>query len=114
MTIEKAIKELEIAKYFRQDINNSQICYDIAIEALEKQIPKDPMKEDELGKTRCPNCGRPLDDMGESIGNYYACGVTTFCHFCGQAIKWDEEEWMKGYDWKKDNPFFDWGDDNDD
>lgn len=57
----------------------------IAIEALEKQIPKKPerLKGTLFGKDRychkCPNCG----DL--YVDDYY-------CSICGQAIDWSDEE----------------------
>lgn len=50
---------------------------DMAIEALEKQIPKKPaVNMAEYGV--CPTCGRSID--------------TDYCIYCGQAIDWSEEQ----------------------
>ena len=57
----------------------------MAIEALEKQIPKQPIGEKyELieGCGKCPNCNNFIDDMR----SYRVCGR------CGQAIDWSETE----------------------
>ena len=61
-------------------------CYDNSVkiisEALEKQIPKKPYKNNENGvyeKDYCPTCHRSL------FPNDHHCR-------CGQAIDWSEEE----------------------
>ena len=54
----------------------------IAIQALEKQIPKKPYKDNENGvyeKEYCPICHRSL------FPNDHHC-------ICGQAIDWSDEE----------------------
>ena len=54
----------------------------IAIEALEKQIPKKPYKDNENGvyeKEHCPSCHRSL------FPNDHHCE-------CGQAIDWEVSE----------------------
>ena len=60
----------------------------LAIEALERQIPKKPIKYDidYFGNTlfRCPVCG----DSWNS--NEFADGMEC-CWTCGQALDWSEE-----------------------
>lgn len=59
---------------------------DIAIEALEKQLPKKPKKEKDaytskLGEFRlakCPNCGKEVSDRFD------------VCLECGQKLDWSE------------------------
>ena len=54
----------------------------MAIQALEKQIPKKPYKDNENGvceKDHCPTCHRSL------FPNDHHC-------ICGQAIDWRDEE----------------------
>ncbi len=61
-------------------------AYDIAISAIEKQIPKKPIKtNDETGirytdSYRCPNCGR----------SFSGTGIASFCYNCGQSLRWEE------------------------
>lgn len=56
-------------------------AFDIAIEALEKQIPKKPINW--LGKMPiCPRCNRAD----------YIKPLESYCKFCGQAIDWSNEE----------------------
>ena len=58
----------------------------MAIEALEKQIPKKPIiieeTEDYFGHTLCPNCEKV------EFGFTQPC----FCDRCGQAIDWSDDE----------------------
>ena len=59
-----------------------QEAVDMAIQALEKQIPKKPYKDNENGiyeKEYCPICHRSL------FPNDHHC-------ICGQAIDWSNEE----------------------
>ena len=58
------------------------------IEALEKQLPKKPIKttdEIEIRYTdsyRCSNCG----------GNFSGTGISCFCYHCGQRLDWSESD----------------------
>ena len=54
----------------------------LAIDALEKQIPKKPIDNIEREWFECPTCGRV-------IVTYYA-GERHHCK-CGQAIDWSED-----------------------
>ena len=57
--------------------------YDMAIKALEKQIPKKPIEVDEeCGTFDCPACGSTIcsfDDMT----------VHQYCLMCGQKLDWE-------------------------
>lgn len=61
-------------------------AYDIAISAIEKQIPEKPIKtNDETGirytdSFRCSNCGK----------GFTGTGIASFCYHCGQALNWEE------------------------
>lgn len=71
---------------------------DIAIEALQKQIPKKPIRIDKNKefdgnwKKVCPLCGRILIERittsEESYPRHY--NYTGHC-LCGQAIDWEDE-----------------------
>ena len=63
----------------------------MAIEALEKQIPKQPIIEN-LSPAICPTCGKRLsEDLGD--GYYQHWESLEYCD-CGQKLKWEE-----GGDW---------------
>lgn len=94
MTYEEAHKFLEIKQrevtikrhlYNEQAIEINEIN-GLAIEALEKQIPKKPVTEKDkvisgIVCGRCPEC-------------YSAVYSTTnlYCHKCGQALDWSDTE----------------------
>lgn len=91
MTAEKAIEHLEnIAIFSFQDgyTDEARKALDMAIEALEKQIPRKPKykAEDRFVKNHfveysyCPTCEKEVvaGDM--------------FCVMCGQRICWSEDE----------------------
>ena len=68
---------------------------DMAIEALEKQIPKKPTKLtyklliDAGWIYACPNCKMAC---GENKYHLEATSDEMYCPSCGQAIDWSEEE----------------------
>ena len=65
-----------------EDCRMSAEAMNLAIEALEKQIPKKPYKDNENGvyeKEHCPSCHRSL------FPNDHHCE-------CGQAIDWEVSE----------------------
>lgn len=84
MTNEEAIKELkEDRALYESDIVETGdgtpegqllLALDMAIEALEKQIPKKKKKRNE-----CPECG-------------YSYAFEEFCPYCGQALDWGDTE----------------------
>ena len=99
MTNEEVIKNLnQISKMYGhkwqkepQAILISE-ALSMAIEALEKQIPKKPYYEgdgyDEDGEMvydiwRCPNCDEKYE---------YDYDIYDYCPNCGQAIDWEEGE----------------------
>ena len=61
----------------------------IAIKALEKQIPKKPIEKD-IGKLKisdtafCPICDNPV--IKDETDNY----EQAYCCYCGQALDWSE------------------------
>lgn len=56
-----------------EDIKRVLLALDMAVEALEKQIPKKKKKRNE-----CPECG-------------YSYAFEEYCPNCGQAIDWSDE-----------------------
>ena len=53
---------------------------DLAIMALEKQVPKKPLEETKFyGNGKCPTCGAVFMDKS-----------TKYCGNCGQALDWEE------------------------
>ena len=64
----------------------------LAIEALEKQIPKQP-KEYEDKYYACPNCGNPVMMKWECYSKVLMdkSNGLPYCLGCGQALDWSEE-----------------------
>ena len=65
---------------------------ELAISALEMQIPKKVTHEATLYKCcTCPNCKNVVDEFIEFMGN--RCRVTpTYCKYCSQALDWCEDK----------------------
>lgn len=102
MTVQEAIKILnpetsadallEIGYYggFNGKMAQIQAVIDasvIAVECMEKQIPKEPIPNCSFFK--CPSC------ESFDIENFNDSGGSTknkFCPDCGQALKWGEED----------------------
>lgn len=96
--IEKAIKHFECVKNdakavldsgFGTKPNESNIVYknrklyaELAINALEKQIPKKVKEFLPLTRARCPACN---EIMGAHASRKY-------CYYCGQALDWSDSE----------------------
>lgn len=82
----------------KEVIEDYSLC-DMAITALEKQIPKKPIRIDKNKefdgnwKKVCPSCGRVLMERITTSESSYPqhYNYTGHC-WCGQAIDWEEEE----------------------
>lgn len=102
MTIEEALHELKIQSQvlesmilYNKDFEprndntslvNKKNAIDIAIEALEKQIPKKPFQDKDIYGTKyllCRECSKILSFVGF---------VARYCPDCGQKIDWSEVE----------------------
>ena len=75
--IEQLRERLAITDY-RQQIPEYYEAIELAVEALEKQMPKKP------NKLNCPHCSF------NGIDNSW--WVFDFCPKCGQAIDWSDED----------------------
>ena len=88
MTNEEAIKILTELKPIPVDgFKIIAKAYDLAIEALEKQIPKKPIStKGKYGHTECVCCGWVVESFCGDLEQY------PFCPNCGQAIDWSDDE----------------------
>ena len=88
MTNEEAI--IDIRENIQPIVGGKSL--DIAISAIEKQIPKKVTHEAALYKCcTCLNCKNVVDEFTEFMGN--RCRVTpTYCKYCGQALDWSDTE----------------------
>ena len=90
MTYEEAIKHFKSLQKRYTKEHNGRMCekVNLALEALEKQIPKKPIireAEDSFGYVKhilCPNCEKA------DFGYERPC----FCRLCGQAIDWSDDK----------------------
>ena len=70
----------------------------IAVEAMEKQIPKKPEKVEDrynenLYKLTCPACGEYIAYGNSRVGTLHKCTVAPDrCGYCGQAVDFSERE----------------------
>ena len=86
MTESEAIIRLKMQRTFAYGINAKVLC--MAINALEKQIPKKPMiSYDERVKENWCSCGVCSFGFGWKRTVHYK-----YCPDCGQKIDWSDEE----------------------
>lgn len=90
MIVREAIKQLkEItgwSNFWGGCYKEKLSAIDMAIEALEKQMPKKVIFEDDGDSLLCPNCGLELmGSITEPDHDPY------YCFECGQAIYWSEQ-----------------------
>jgi hypothetical protein len=89
MTIEEAISYITHHAFIADDVK------DMAIAALEKQIPKKPYIQQievdyyEHDCYECPNCDSFLGYVSECKEEHYQ---NNYCPECGQKIDWSEVE----------------------
>ena len=88
MTPQEAIEfinnEVQIDVRFCTDemIEKTKEAFELAISALEKQMPKKPLEENRYyGQGECPACGAVFVDKD-----------TQYCGNCGQALDWSDTE----------------------
>ena len=98
MTNQEAIETIKIAiaeVEWNYPMDYS-IAFDMAITALEKQIPKKP-EEYEDKYYACPVCGNVLLHKWEKYPTKLMSknNGLPYCLSCGQAIDWSEEGWVR-------------------
>lgn len=87
MTIKEAKKYMVLFReeWDKHSKTKNAEALDVAIKALEKQIPKKPIEIDIWGEYyECPICNKYAVD---NLGCKYK-----FCRECGQKIDWEAEE----------------------
>ena len=91
MTYEEAIKNINAlnAVCGQKDLYDAEFenALVLAIDALEKQIPKKPTStRGKYGHTECTCCGWIVESFCGDLEQY------PFCPNCGQAIDWEVSE----------------------
>lgn len=86
MTYEEAIKVIESN---RPTAGYTMLCeaLDIAEEALEKQMPKKPIRAFQSGFFWCADCERAI----KMRINHSKINIR-YCPFCGRALDWSDTE----------------------
>ena len=94
MTPEEAIKTVHCCMHIGDDIILQ--ARDMAIIALEKQIPKKPVEREidtclsemPTKTLSCPNCNKQIVNVWNKDGYN-----PNFCHYCGQALDWSRRRY---------------------
>ena len=90
MTEQEAIERLNFRKMLRMHGEDMNEEFDIAIKALEKQIPK-KVVENRWIYTRC-DCGHEFSiHHGDGYYSIPYKQKTNYCHNCGQKLDWGKE-----------------------
>ena len=91
MECDRRKNDVAYEKQCHKDCDNCKLCYaqgtvgehreamNMAIKALEKQIPKKIVKHD-----KCPVCNN-----GQSTTWYYV--GASYCEYCGQKLSWESD-----------------------
>ena len=79
MTESEALQILNISPKMKKEIPNLAEVYEVAVKALEKQIPKKIIYYG--GNYKCPNCEKPAMTV--------TARKKEFCDFCGQKLDWE-------------------------
>lgn len=98
MTVQEAIERLdkklchekEPHKFCRDACMYGEDCCEVQVAkmCMEKQIPKKPIKDDtSYSGYKCPTCNSNVYQLRS-----HNIMQTPHCIFCGQALKWGEEE----------------------
>lgn len=91
MTAKEALESLKFEVYEEGHCSFIEEEIDLAISALEKQVPKPPLTiplameiggKIEIIAVMCPNCKKPFG-KDQQIKH---------CFYCGQALDWSEDE----------------------
>ena len=86
MTAEEAIKKVRRVKGIYAYESDYE-AFDVAIKALEKQIPKKAVGE-HYAHMRCPLCNHRIPSGQGSSSRRR----DNWCNYCGQAIDWSEKD----------------------
>ena len=81
MTEKEAIEKIEYASAFNSDNSPLTEALNLAIEALEKQISKKPIHNQDV--FNCPKCSYQI--VFDSHKGLY-------CDICGQKIDWGDDD----------------------
>lgn len=92
MTAKEAIQTIEAAKAeveWNYPLDYAA-AFEVAIEVLEKQIPKRAIST-YIGNYECPTCENYIDITDDDL-YVYEIVPPEYCPNCGQALDWGETE----------------------
>lgn len=101
MTNREAIKiisnyEVNGCGYCHQGGNEVADAFNLAISALEKQIPKRKLEKDQYNENlftlRCPTCGALICNYNERLDRFSYMVKKNYCYICGQAIDFSKPQ----------------------
>ena len=69
---------------FNDHESKGGVAIDMAIQALEKQIPKKPITYKDTNRADCPCCGATVRGIKNPFGDW--------CSNCSQKLDWGNEE----------------------
>jgi len=87
--LEAKIILLKEKEFYTQYINTQHIldAIDLAITALEKQIPSKPIIKSDYSPALCPSCN---EELSEHLGSgYYKHHYGKSICECGQKLRWE-------------------------
>lgn len=85
MKLEEAVEKIKRVKGLYA-YESDYKALDMAIDALEKEIPMKPIGE-HYAHMRCPSCKHRIPSGGGSSSRRR----DNWCNYCGQAINWGED-----------------------
>lgn len=92
MTTKEAIQTIEAAKAeveWNYPLDYA-VAFEMAIKALEKQIPKRAIST-YIGDYKCPTCENYIEITDDDL-YVYKIEPPEYCPNCGQALDWGEKE----------------------
>ena len=89
MKTQEAIKEIK--SYADNSWGGLNEAFEMAINALEKQVPKRPIEDGYYDEPAvCPNCGGNVINQCDNDYQFQCC------HYCGQKLDWSDHPTEKG------------------
>ncbi len=78
---------IEYFKVCKTGVGTCDEALGVAVEALEKQIPKKGIMigDNYSSVLSCPKCRKPITNVW-NIAKY----EPNYCHYCGQALDWSD------------------------
>ena len=95
MTESEAIEAIQFDLRIGGEIHSQALrnAVDVGIKALEKQIPKKPIRHTAWENFKCPTCGSAeIVQYDTEYREYDKDCKFEYCSDCGQKLDWGDEE----------------------